>query len=405
MSERQKILASQRGLDAQDLAVLNKDGPLPLSVADTISENVVGTFALPFSVAPHFKVNGKDYVVPMVIEEPSVVAAASHSAKMAREKGGFSTQYSGSVMTGQVQLVGIKDAQAAAKKLEEEKEAVLAEADSHCGHLKPYGGGLKGMQARVLRTPLGSMVVVEFHINVIDAMGANAVNTVMERMAPSLEKRTGGKVRLRILTNLCLQRIVSASAVWSRESLGGEEAVDAILEAWAFAMADPARRTTHHKGVLNGMDAVAIATGNDWRAVEAGVHAYAGMKGASVTAYKKNPDGDLEGTITIPLAVGTVGGSMKASPCAALGQKILGAKSSEELAGVMASVGLAQNLAALKALATEGIQAGHMRLHARHIAAQAGAKPDEMDRAVDAMLAEKKMDVAGAKSVIEKLRS
>ncbi|VVC02394.1 3-hydroxy-3-methylglutaryl-coenzyme A reductase [uncultured archaeon] len=405
ISERQQIVAKERKLDATDIALLNKDGPLPLATADTITENVIGTFALPFSVAPYFLVNGKEYVVPMVLEEPSVVAAASNAAKMAREKGGFATKYSGSVMTGQIQIVKVTDAAMMAKKLETDKTEILAEADKYCGHLKPYGGGMKGMQARHALGPTGQMLIVEFHINVIDAMGANAVNTVMEKMAPYLEKKTGGKVRLRILTNLCLHRIVSSSAVWSKEALGGEEAVDAIMDAWAFAMADNFRRATHHKGIMNGMDAVAIATGNDWRAVEAGAHSYAALKGASITTYRRNADGDLEGSITLPLAVGTIGGSMKANPCAALGQKILGAKTSEELSGVMASVGLAQNLAALKALSTEGIQAGHMRLHARNIAASAGAKPQELDKVAEWMSANKKIDAAGAKEALAKLRS
>lgn len=405
VSERQLVVAKEKGLDEADIALLNKDGPLPLATADTITENVIGTFALPFSVAPYFLVNGKEYVVPMVIEEPSVVAAASNAAKMAREMGGFKTKYSGSIMTGQIQLVGIKDTVEIQKKLEAEKEAVLTEAREAGKFLQTFGGSIKGMTARTAMGPTGSMLVVEFNIDVRDAMGANMVNTIMERMAPSLEKRTGGKARLRILTNLSMHRIVSASAVWNAKALGGEEAVDAILDAWAFAMADVFRRATHHKGIMNGMDAVAIATGNDWRAVEAGAHAYAALKGASLTTYRKNADGNLEGIITLPLAVGTVGGSMKANPCAALGQKILGAQSSEELAGVMASVGLAQNLAALKALSLEGIQAGHMRLHARHIAATAGAKPDEIDKAVEYMQANKKMDANGAKEALAKLRS
>lgn len=403
--ERQQILARVRGLDEDDVALLNKEGPLPLSTADTITENVIGTFALPFSVAPYFLVNGKEYAVPMVIEEPSVVAAASNAAKMAREKGGFITKYSGSIMTGQIQIMKVADAKAAASKLTLEREAVLAEAREVGKFLEVFGGSVQGMAARSAIGPTGPMLIVEFTVDVKDAMGANMVNTIMERMAPLLEKRTGGKARLRILTNLSMNRIVSASACWSAQSLGGEEAVDAILDAWAFAMADPFRRATHHKGIMNGMDAVALATGNDWRAVEAGAHSYAAIKGASITTYRKNADGDLEGTITLPLAVGTVGGSMKANPCAALGQKILGAKSSEELAGVMASVGLAQNLAALKALSTEGIQAGHMRLHARHIAAVAGANPQELDRVVEWMSANKKVDANGAKEALAELRS
>ena len=404
IAERQQILAAERGLDSADLALLNKEGPLPLAAADTISENVVGTFALPFSIAPNFLINGKEYVVPMVIEEPSVVAAASHGAKMARESGGFKTQYSGSVMTGQIQLVGVKNISDVSKKLEADKDALLAEADSFAGHIKPFGGGVVGMQTRSVMTSQGLMLMVEFSINVADAMGANAVNTILEKMAPSLEQRTGGVARLRILTNLCLGRIASASATWKKEELGGEAGVEAILDAWALAMADPFRRATHHKGIMNGMDAVAIATGNDWRAVEAGAHAYGALKNASITTYKKTPSGDLEGKIILPLAVGTVGGSLKANPCAALGQKILGAKTSGELAMVMASVGLAQNLAALRALAGEGIQKGHMRLHARHIAAAAGAGEGEVDEVVRRMEAANAITEAGAKSALKEMK-
>ncbi len=404
LAERQQILAQEKGLDASDIALLNKDGPLPLAAADTISENVIGTFALPFSIAPNFIVNGKEYVVPMVIEEPSVVAAASHGAKMARASGGFKAQYSGSVMTGQIQLVKVKNISDVSKKLEADKAAILAEADSNAGHIKPYGGGVVGMQTRSVMTSQGLMLLVEFNINVADAMGANAVNTILEKMAPGLEQRTGGEARLRILTNLCLGRIVSASATWKKEELGGEAGVEAILDAWALAMADPFRRATHHKGIMNGMDAVAIATGNDWRAVEAGAHAYGAFKNASITTYKKTPSGDLEGKIILPLAVGTVGGSLKANPCAALGQKILGAKTSGELAMVMASVGLAQNLAALRALSSEGIQKGHMRLHARHIAAKAGASEKEIDEVVKRMEAANAVTEASAASALKEIR-
>ena len=405
VSERQKILAQARGLDEKDVALLNKDGPLPLATAETITENVVGTFALPFSVAPNFLVNGKEYVVPMVIEEPSVVAAASNAAKLAREKGGFKTEYSGSIMTGQIQLVKLQDAGAAVAKLNADKAALMTEADTHFANLKAFGGGVVGMQARKLASPRGQMVVVEFYVNVADAMGANMVNSAMERLAPTVEKKTGGTARLRILTNLAIKRIASASAVWSKESLGGEEAVEAILDAWAFAMADPFRRATHHKGIMNGIDAVGVATGNDWRAIEAGAHSYAAMKDASIITYSKNADGDLEGKIVLPLAVGVVGGSMKANPCAVLGQKILGAKSSGELAQVMAAVGLAQNLAALKALAGEGIQAGHMRLHARHVAKTAGVSDAELERAVEFMISSRQVNEAGAKAALHKLRS
>jgi hydroxymethylglutaryl-CoA reductase len=306
-------------------------------------------------------------------------------------------------MTGQIHLVG-EDISEAEKKIQEAKSELISKADLLFANLKAYGGGAVGMQVRRFITPRGQMLVVEFDVNVVDAMGANMINSAMEQLAPTLEEKSGLKARLRILTNLSMKRIASASAVWSKEILGGEDAVEAILDAWAFAMADPYRRATHHKGIMNGIDAVAIATGNDWRAIEAGAHAYAAMKDASITTYAKTKEGDLAGKIVLPLAVGTVGGSMKANPCAVLGQKILGAKSSAELAQVMAAVGLAQNLAALKALAGEGIQAGHMRLHARHIAKLAGAKDDEIDKVVEAMIMQKQVSQEKAKEILGQIR-
>jgi hydroxymethylglutaryl-CoA reductase len=307
-------------------------------------------------------------------------------------------------MIGQVQLVGLEDVAKAAMKIEQERAELVSIGNTHATHLKAYGGGVTGVQARTILTPRGPMLIVEFLVNVIDAMGANAVNTILEKMAPVLEERTGGKSRLKILTNLATHRMSSATAVWKVADIGGPDVAEGILDGWTMAMSDPYRRATHNKGVMNGIDAVAVACGQDWRAVEAGAHAYAALKGAALTSYRLNADGDIEGKITLPLAVGTVGGSMKANPTASMCLKILGVKSSGELAQVMAAVGLAQNFAALRAMASEGIQKGHMRLHARHIASSAGAKPGEMDEVVERMSAANTINEAGAKAALEQIR-
>ncbi len=397
-------MAQARNLDAADLALLNKDGPLPLAAADQMSENVIGTFGLPLSVALNFVVNGKEYVVPMAIEEPSVVAAASNAAKLAKASGGFKAAYTGSIMIGQVQLVQVKDMEEAKKKLEKNKSKIIEQANSDAKYLTAYGGGVTALQWRVILTDRGQMLIVEFLVNVVDAMGANMVNTTLERMAPTLEEMTGGKSRLKILSNLATQRMASATAVWKAEDIGGADVAEGILDAWTMAMADPYRRSTHNKGVMNGIDAVAVALGNDWRAVEAGAHSYAALKGAALTTYKLDADGNIEGKILLPLAVGTVGGSMKANPAAAMCQRILGAKTSGELAQVMAAVGLAQNFAALRAMASEGIQKGHMRLHARHIAMSAGASEVEVDEVVKRMTAGNAINEAGAKKALDEMR-
>ena len=404
VAERQKILAEASNLDSSDLAILNKDGPLPLASADQMSENVVGTFGLPLSVALNFVINGKEYVVPMAIEEPSVVAAASNAAKMARATGGFRTTYTGSIMIGQIQLVQVRDMEAAKKKLEQNKAKLIEQANSDAKYLTAYGGGVTGLQWRTILTDRGQMLIVEFLVNVVDAMGANMVNTTLERMAPTLEELCEAKSRLKILSNLATHRMASATAVWKAEDIGGKEVAEGILDAWTMAMADPYRRATHNKGVMNGIDAVAVALGNDWRAVEAGAHSYAAMKNAALTSYRLDADGNVEGKIVLPLAVGTVGGSMKANPTAALCHKILGAKTSGELAQVMAAVGLAQNFAALRAMASEGIQKGHMRLHARHIAMTAGAKESEVDEVVKRMTAANSVNEAAAAAALKEMR-
>lgn len=335
--------------------------------ADHMIENVVGTFSLPFGLAPHFLVNGKEYVVPMVIEEPSVVAAASHAAKLARPDGGFTANASGPIMIGQVHLERIKDPIEAAEEVFRRRMDILRAARVADSSLERKGAGPVDLEVRVLRSQKQIFLVVHLLIDVGDAMGANAVNTRCERVAPYLERLTGGKARLRILSNLADRRLASARAVFDRDELGGKKVVDAILTATRIADADPYRGATHNKGILNGIDALCVATGNDWRAVEAGAHAYAAKSGRyeSLTRFSKNARGDLVGEIELPLALGIVGGSTQVNPMAALALKILRVESAKELSQVAAAVGLAQNVAALRALVTEGIQAGHMRLHRR----------------------------------------
>lgn len=386
VEERRKAIAEAAGLTDEEVAIISKDGPLALDVANAMSENVIGTVGLPLSVALNFLVDGKEVIVPMAVEEPSVVAAASYAAKLARPSGGFRTEYTGSIMIGQIQVVGIKEAEKAVEKIGKDAERLIKTANSHAEHLTRYGGGVRGMQARKLKTARGDMLIVELLVDVQDAMGANAVNTVLEKMTSEIISVTGGEKRLRILSNLAVHRLAAATAVWKKEDIGGEEVSEGVLDAWAFAMADPFRRATHNKGVMNGIDAVAVATGNDWRAVEAGAHSYAAyMGGISLTSYKKTPDGGIEGRIVLPLAVGTIGGSIRSSRTAQIAIKIAGVKTSGELARLMAAVGLAQNFAALRAMAGEGIQAGHMRLHAKNVALASGAKGGEVEKVAEEM--------------------
>lgn len=405
VEERRRIIIGRCGLTEDEAAIIAKDGPLPIDVANAMGENVIGTVGLPLSVALNFVIDGKEVIVPMAVEEPSVVAAASYGAKLAKPSGGFHTEYSGSIMIGQIQLVALKDVDASLKLLREKGAEIIKEANANAEHLTRYGGGVRGMSARKLKTVRGDMLIVEFHVDVMDAMGANAVNTILEKMAPKLEEMTGGKKRLRILTNLAIMRMAAASAQWKKEGIGGEEVVEGILDAWAFAMADPFRRATHNKGVMNGIDAVAVATGNDWRAVEAGAHSYADYKGgASLTTYRKTPDGDLEGKIALPLAVGTIGGSIRSSRTAQISLKIAGVKTSGELARMMAAVGLAQNFAALRAMASEGIQAGHMRLHAKNVALAAGAGAGEVEAVAGELAKGGKITAENAAEILKGIR-
>lgn len=359
-------------------------------------ENAIGLFSLPMGIATNFLINQRDYLVPMVIEEPSVVAAASNAAKMARAGGGFSTWTDDPVMIGQIQVLDIPDLSLAVEQLQQQEAALLEQVNSIAGSILKRGGGARGLEFRpILNTPAGSMLIVHLLYDVRDAMGANAINTAVEHLAPTIAELTGGRVNLRILSNLADRRKAYATCVipaseLEREGIPGSTAVQLIEEASIFAEVDPYRATTHNKGIMNGIDAVVIATGNDWRAIEAAAHAFAARGGSytSLTRWRVNAGGDLEGSIELPLAVGIVGGATRVHPTAQLALKILDVESASELAGVIAAVGLAQNLAAIRALALEGIQHGHMRMHARQLALAAGASPDSVARIAEQLIKE-----------------
>jgi hydroxymethylglutaryl-CoA reductase len=379
---------------------------LDLATADRMIENVLGTFELPLGLAVNFLINGKNYIIPMATEESSVVAAASNAAKIARIKGGFSTTCSEPLMIGQLQLLHIVDVVTATQEILKHKEQLLTLANSQDKILVDLGGGARDLEVRILDSPLGTMIVTHLIVDVRDAMGANAVNTMCEALAPMLEEISGGKVRLKILSNLADKRLVKATAVFDKEKMGGDHVVDAFLESYTLASIDPYRAATHNKGIMNGIDALIIATGNDSRAIEAGAHAYAARDGqyTALTRYHKNNHGDLVGEIELPMAVGVVGGAANMHPKAKLCRKILGISSARELAEVVASLGLAQNFAALFALSTVGIQKGHMSLHAKNIAVMAGAQRDEIEKLADQLVQNGKVKLDYAKELLEKMR-
>ncbi len=404
VAERQAILKKHAGLSDDEEALLKKEGPLSLEEANRMLENVVGTHPLPIGIAPNFLVNGKEYAVPMVLEEPSVVAAASYAAKLAREGGGFQTSSTEPVMIGQIQLVGVKNPEDAAKKIISRKQGLISMANSQDAPLVKYGGGVKEIDCKVLDTPRGKMLIVYLHVDTRDAMGANAVNTMAETIAPTLEELSGGKVRLRIISNLATERLARAKATWKKDTIGAD-VVEGVLDAYEFAAADQYRCTTHNKGIMNGVDAVVLATGNDFRAIEAGAHSYAALGGRykPLTKYYKNKDGDLVGEIELPMAVGLVGGATKTHPTAKIAVKILGVKSARELGEVIAAVGLAQNFAALRALSTEGIQRGHLELHAKNYAVMAGASGELIELIAANMIKEKKVNYTRASELLKEL--
>ncbi len=402
--ERLEKVREFAGLSEEEVELIRKSSKLSLEVADRMIENVIGTFELPLGIATNFLIDGRDYLVPMVIEEPSVVAAASNGARIARVRGGFTTHYTGSIMIGQIQVI-TDNPHSAKFEVMRRKDEIVERANEIESSIVRLGGGCKDVRVRILEGRK-SMISVDLLIDVKDAMGANFVNSVCEHVAPLVERITGGKVLLRILSNLCPFRLATAKAVFDKKAVGGEDVVEAIVDAYEFARVDVFRCATHNKGIMNGISAVLIATGNDFRAVEAACHAYSAMHGYKpLTHYEIDDEGNLVGYIEVPMSVGVVGGSVKANPLARICLKILGVKTAEELARVIAAVGLAQNFAALRALATEGIQRGHMELHARSLAMAVGAKGDEVDRVVERMLKEGKISMSRAREILEELRS
>jgi len=392
-------------LTDEELKTLANTGGLPAEVADHMIENVIGGYTYPLGIAMNFRINGKDYLVPFALEEPSVVAAASNAAKMARVKGGFTVTNTGPVMIGQIQVINVPKPDSAKAKLLARKGDLLEKANEQDPMLVSLGGGAKNLTVKKLSTIRGPMVIVELIVNTGDAMGANAVNTMAEALTPMVEEITGGRVLLRIISNLADRRLVKATAVFDKQAIGGEDVVDGIVYAYAFAEADPYRCATHNKGIMNGVIAVGIACGQDIRALEAGAHSFASRSGRykPLTTWEKNREGDLVGTLEMPMAVGLVGGAAKTHPTARANIKILGVKTAIELAEVMGAVGLAQNFAALRALASEGIQRGHMKLHAHNVASSAGAKGEMIEIVAARLIDEKKIRFDRAKELVAEL--
>lgn len=413
VAERLDEICKIADLSEAEKQLLAEDGALPMQLASSMIENVIGKFELPMGIAANFTVNGRDCLIPMVVEEPSIVAAASYMAKLARDNGGFRTSSTEPLMRAQVQIVGLKSVEQARDVLLANRAEIIELANTKDKFLISLGGGCKDIEVHVFETSaVGPMVVMHLIVNVCDAMGANTVNTMAETVTPLVEKLTGGQVRLRILSNLADLRLATAEMTvrpdqLKQEAFSGEEVIERMLEAYEFAAIDPYRAATHNKGIMNGIDPVIVATGNDWRAVEAGAHAYAVKDGryTSLSQWRKDENGNLVGRIELPMAVGLVGGATKTHPLAQLSLKLLGVKSADELGEIIAAVGLAQNMAAMRALATEGIQRGHMALHARNIAVVAGAEAHEVDEIVQQMVAEKDVRNDRARELLEQLRA
>ncbi|MCD6356453.1 MAG: hydroxymethylglutaryl-CoA reductase, degradative [Anaerolineaceae bacterium] len=413
IAERLERLKASGTLSEDELNALSGKAGLTPEQADHMIENVVGTFALPLGIAQYFQINGRDVQVPMAVEEPSVVAAASFMAKLVRSGGGFTASTTSPEMIGQIQLLDILDIEKAVKKLKKAKDELLQKVVDVDPVLVKLGGGPRDIIVRVIDdSPIGPFIVMHLIMDVRDAMGANAINTALERLAPMVESITGGRTLLRIISNLADRRLAKAHCSIPVKELAfdnysGEMVRDRIIEAWAFAAADPYRAATHNKGIMNGVDAVVLATGNDWRAVEAGGHAYAARTGTytSLSTWSKGTNGELVGELEMPMAVGMVGGATRVHPTASAAIKLMGVKSASELAEVIVSVGLAQNLGALRALATEGIQRGHMALHARQVAVAAGVPEKWLSSVVVQMVKEGNIHVERAVEIMEEWRS
>ncbi len=406
--ERLRIVAEWAGLSSDEVELLRNYGNLGRDLANAMIENVIGGMTYPFAVATNFRINGRDYLVPMVIEESSVVAAASNAAKMLREGDGIRAIASDPIMIGQIHLVRASSPHVKAAMILERKEEILEHANQQDPVLVKLGGGARDLHVRVIEdTALGPVIIVHLLVDVRDAMGANAVNTMAESIAPLLERITGGEARLRIISNHAVYRVVRAWARTSPENVGGEEVAKRIYEASVLAEIDPYRAATHNKGIMNGIIAVALATGQDHRAIEAGAHAYAARNGSykPLSIWRIDDEGYLTGYLELPLQIGVVGGATKVHPIARIALKILGVKTAKELAEIMGAVGLAQNLAAIRALVTEGIQKGHMRLHARNLAIMAGATGELIDKVAEEMIKAGRIRFDYAKELVEKYSS
>jgi hydroxymethylglutaryl-CoA reductase len=410
VSERRKLVSEATGVDAAEIARALDKGGLEADTADKFVENVIGTYGLPYGVTLNVRVNGQDHVVPMVVEEPSVVAAASNAAKMVRAGGGFTAEVDAPLMISQVQLIHVKDAARATSAILAAKDEILAKADAAVPGLVSRGGGARDLEVRTLGEPSDEMIVVHVIVDCRDAMGANLINTVAEAVADRLAALAGGKVGLRILSNLCDKRCVRvrcrvSADVLATDDMDGQAVIDGIVNASRFAELDPYRAATHNKGIMNGIDAVVIATGNDWRAVEAGAHSFAAKSGRYSPLSIWRRDGDaLVGTLEVPLALGTVGGTLRVHPSARLSLQMMGVTEAADLAACAAAVGLASNLAAVRALATDGIQRGHMALHARSVALAAGAEGGEVEGVAAIIVEARDITVEAARRALLVLR-
>lgn len=402
--KRLEAIKKHAKLSDEEAAVLKDSGALSLEIADKMVENVFGAIHLPVGLATNFVINGKEVIIPMAVEEPSVIAAACRAAKQTLPRG-FKADADEPVMIGQLQIVDIIDVNQARKNLDLNKKTILKKAQEFMKPHERYGCGVNDLRYRLLEGTSKPMIVIDFFINVGDAQGANMINSTLEGVSQYIAPLTDGKIKLRIISNLADRRKVRASAVWKKEEVGSE-VIEGVMHAYELAKADVYRCATHNKGIMNGIDAVVLATGNDWRSVEAGAHAYAALGGYHpLTHYEKNRNGDLIGSIELPLAVATVGPAISTNPTTRIILKIIGANSSAELGMAMACVGLANNFAALSALSTTGIQEGHMKLHARNVAMFAGAKKDEIDEVSAILAKEKNFSVERAAEIIKKLRS
>lgn len=401
VENRQKEVQEFANLTDEDIACLNT--PLDIDIADHMVENVVGRYALPMGVAANFMINGKDYLIPMVTEEASVVAGCTNAAQIARKSGGIFTSSTKPIMIAQIELVDVADPENARLKILENKSEILSICNEKDPYLVSNGGGAEDLEVRVIDSMMGQLLVVHLLVNTLDAMGANAVNTMAEAVAPHLESICGGTAVARILSNLADRRLARARVLVKKEAVGGEDVVKAMWRMYAFAAADPYRAATHNKGIMNGISAVVMATGNDTRGIESGAHAYAARSGkyTSLTKWEITADGDLAGSIELPMAVGLVGGASKTQPQARVALKLIGAKTATELGEVIAAVGLIQNLVALKVLGTEGVQRGHMSLHARNLASAAGAKGEVLEKIVAQMIADKNIHLEYAQELLK----